>query len=234
MSTAGLVQPASTPSISANTMPVRARVESTTPGMSSGGTPGRRDSGSQRSPSGAATSTNGTLTRKTQRQSATSTSRPPTTGPRASPSPPTADQIPVALGRSSGGNSTASSDSAGGNTQAADTPISTRAAMRAPTDCAAAASTDATAKPTSPVTNTRRRPNRSASPLPTSSRPASETRNASITHCNSPMPASRSLEMSGSATFTIVMSIALMKIATQMTAEATPARVVVDLRRARR
>jgi hypothetical protein len=31
------------------------------------------------------------------------------------------------------------------------------------------------------------------------------------------MPASRSFDMSGSATFTIVMSIALMNIATQMT-----------------
>ena len=59
-STAGLVQPASTPSISANTMPVNARVESATPGRSSGGAPGRRDSGGQSGPSGAATSTNGT------------------------------------------------------------------------------------------------------------------------------------------------------------------------------
>src|SRR5918994_1249807 len=171
-STVGLVQPASTPSMSANTTPVSATVESATPGTSSGGAPGRRDSGSQRSPSGAASSTNGTLTRNTQRQPATSTSTPPTTGPRASPSPATADQTPKAFGRSSGGKSTASSDSAGGSTQAAAT---------------------------------------------TSSRPASETRNASSTHCSSPMPAPRSLDMSGSATLTIVMSIALMNIATQMT-----------------
>jgi hypothetical protein len=73
-STAGVVQPASTPSMSANTMPVSAKVESATPGRSSGGARGRRDSGSQRSPSGAASSTNGTLTRNTQRQPATSTS----------------------------------------------------------------------------------------------------------------------------------------------------------------
>src|SRR5919108_3157886 len=162
-STAGVVQPASTPSISANTIPVSATMESAAPGRSSGGAPGRRDSGSQRSPSGAANSTNGTFTRNTQRQPATSTSTPPTTGPRASPSPPTADQIPTAFGRSSGGNSTASSDSAGGNTQAAATPISTRAAITSPTVCEAAVSTDATAKPTNPNRNTRRRPNRSAS-----------------------------------------------------------------------
>ena len=49
-------------------------------------------------------------------------------------------------------------------------------------------------KPISPSRNTRRRPNRSARPLPTSSRPASETRNASSTHCSSPMPASRSFD----------------------------------------
>ena len=95
--------------------------------------------------------------------------------------------------------------------------MSTRAAITSPTVCDAAVSTDAAAKPTNPDTNTRRRPNRSASPLPTSNSPASETRNASSTHCNSPIPASRSLDMSGSATFTIVMSIALMNIATQMT-----------------
>src|SRR5215217_4258846 len=216
-STGGLAQPASTPSISATTIPVRATVESATPATSSGGTPGRRDSGSQRRPSGAANSTKGTLTRNTQRQPATSTSTPPTTGPRASPSPPTADQIPTAFGRSSGGNSTARSDSAGGSTQDAATPMSTRAAITSPTVCDAAVSTDAAAKPTNPDTNTRRRPNRSASPLPTSNSPASETRNASSTHCNSPIPASRSFDMSGSATFTIVMSITLMNIATQMT-----------------
>ena len=198
-------------------MPPSASVESATPGKSSGGTPGRRDSGSQRSPKKAASSTNGTLTRNTQRQSATSTSTPPTTGPSASPSPATADQIPAALARSSGGKSTTSKDSAGGITHAAATPISARAAISSPTVCAAAASTDVTAKPISPSTNTRRRPNRSASPLPTSNRPASETRNASSTHCNSPMPASSSFDMSGSATLTIVISIALMNIATQMT-----------------
>jgi hypothetical protein len=49
------------------------------PGTSSGGAPGRRDSGSQRSPSGAANSTKGTLTRNTQRQPARSTSTPPIT-----------------------------------------------------------------------------------------------------------------------------------------------------------
>ena len=50
-STGALVQPASTPSMRANTMPVRAMVESAAPGRSSGGAPGRRDSGSERNPS---------------------------------------------------------------------------------------------------------------------------------------------------------------------------------------
>jgi hypothetical protein len=95
--------------------------------------------------------------------------------------------------------------------------MSARAAITSPTVCDAAVSTDAAAKPTNPDRNTRRRPNRSASPLPTSNNPASETRNASSTHCSSPMPASRSFDMSGSATLTIVMSIALMNIAVQMT-----------------
>src|SRR5215213_5496065 len=132
MITAGLVHPASTPSMSVNTTPPSASVERATPGKSSGGTPGRRDSGSQRSPNGAASSTNGTLTRKTQRQPATSTSSPPTTGPRARPSPATPAQTPAAFDRSSGGKSTANSDSAGGSTQQAAIPISTRAAISSP------------------------------------------------------------------------------------------------------
>jgi hypothetical protein len=95
--------------------------------------------------------------------------------------------------------------------------MNARAAITSPTVCDAAVSKDAAPKPTKPNRKIRRRPNRSASPLPTSSRPASATRNASSTHCSSPMPASRSFEISGSATLTIVMSIALMSIATQMT-----------------
>ena len=68
-----------------------------------------------------------------------------------------------------------------------------------------------------PARNTRLRPKRSASPLPTNSSPASATRKASRTHWSSPIPAFRSSEMSGRATLTIVMSIALMNIAPHTT-----------------
>src|SRR5204862_4171788 len=125
--TSGLVQPASTPSISVKTIDARATIDSPAPTRSSGGAPGRVDSGSARSPSGTAAMANGTLTRKTDCQPTFGTRIPPMIGPADSPTPATDAQIASAPGRSSGVNITAISDSAGGSTQAADAPIRTRA-----------------------------------------------------------------------------------------------------------
>ena len=215
--TSGLPQPTSVPSISAKTMPPSAAIESATPSRSTGGVPGRVDSGSTLRPAGTTIAATGTLTRKTASHPTSCTSTPPSSGPITRPAPATAAHTPSACGRSAGGNITAISDSAGGRTQAAAAPISARAPISAIGDCASAQSTEAMPKPAMPARKTRLRPNRSASPLPRRSSPASATRNASITHWSSPTPAFRSSEMSGSATLTIVMSTALMNIAPQTT-----------------
>src|SRR3954449_2527674 len=112
--TPGLVQPASTPSIRVKTVDASATIERPAPTRSSGGAPGRVDSGSERSPSGTAAIANGTLTRNTDCQPTLGTSNPPRTGPADSPTPATDAQIATAPGLSSGVNITAMSDSAGG------------------------------------------------------------------------------------------------------------------------
>ena len=179
--------------------------------------PGRVDSGSTARPAGTTRIATGTFTRNTACQPTSFTSTPPSIGPSTSPTPATAAHTPSACGRSSGGNMTAISDSAGGSTHAAAAPISARAPISATGKGAIAHRHEATPKPAMPARNTRLRPKRSASPLPRSSSPASATRKASSTHWSSPIPALRSSEMSGSATLTIVMSIALMNIAPHTT-----------------
>jgi hypothetical protein len=159
----------------------------------------------------------GTLTRKTACQPTLGTSRPPSTGPSANPKPATVVHTASARGRSSGGNITATSDSAGGSTQAAAAPISTRAAINSPVVCDSAASTEVAPNPATPQRKTRRRPKRSAKPLPTSNIPPRQTRKPSIIHCSPPRRALRSREISGRPTLTIVESTALMNIAAQRT-----------------
>jgi hypothetical protein len=156
--TSGLVQPRSTPSIRVKTIDASATMDSATPTRSIGGAPGRVDSGSQRSPSGTAAMANGTLTRNTDCQPTLGTRMPPSTGPAERPMPATEAHTASAPGRSAGGNITAISDRAGGSTQAAEAPISTRAAISSPGVWARAASTDVIAKPVKPARKTRRRP----------------------------------------------------------------------------
>ena len=81
----------------AHTSAVRPTVESAKPGTSSGGAAGSLDSGTRKRPASSAPTTIGRLTRKTQLQSACSTSQPPLTGPIAMPMPATPAQIPIAL-----------------------------------------------------------------------------------------------------------------------------------------
>ena len=137
-------------------------MESTTPTRSIGGVPGRVDSGKTISPAGTTISATGTLTRKTASQPTSCTRTPPSTGPTTKPAPATAAHTPSACARSSGGNITAISDSAGGSTHAAAAPISTLAPIKAIGDGASAQRTDATPKAAMPARNIRLRPNRSA------------------------------------------------------------------------
>ena len=96
-----------------------------------GGVPGRVDSGSTFSPTGTTAQATGTLTRKTASHPIASTSTPPRIGPITRPTPATPAHTPSACARSSGGNITAISDSAGGSTHAAAAPISARAPISA-------------------------------------------------------------------------------------------------------
>ena len=82
------------------------------------------------------------------------------------------DQAPSASPRFSGGNAVESSVSVSGVTIAAPAPCSARAAISAPVVGASAAAADAKVKRARPMTNMRRRPNRSPSAAPVNSRTA--------------------------------------------------------------
>ena len=71
----------------------------------------------------------GTLIRNTISQSYVSTAQPPTRRPIGAPTPAIAAQIPMALPRSSGGNTTNTTDNVDGITKAAPKPIVARARM---------------------------------------------------------------------------------------------------------
>ena len=101
---------------------------------------------------------------------------PPTTGPSATPRPLTPDQMPSAIPRFSAGNAVLSSVSVSGATIAAPRPCTARAPISAPVLGASAAPADASVKIPRPMTNILRRPKRSPSAAPVSSR----TANASV------------------------------------------------------
>ena len=147
-----------------------ASVSSAAPARS-GSRPSRsgRASGSSRAPATRPTAPTGTLTRNTQRQSA-STSSPPITGPRPAAMPPIAAQLRMACGRRSGAVLTSSSASEVGIRAAAPAACRARAATSQPTPGATAHSTEATVKAARPRRKPRRCPYRSASrPATTSS-----------------------------------------------------------------
>ncbi len=119
-----------------------APIDSAAPGRSSRASDGSRLSGTNRTPSPRATSTIGTLSRKTALQSKFSINNPPTTGPSPIPSPETPAQIVIAFARSEGGKTLAMTDSVDGMIRAPPTPIPTRTAMRCVTSVASGASSD--------------------------------------------------------------------------------------------
>ena len=155
------------------------------------------------------------LTKKIHRQPAHSVRTPPTSGPIATAAPVVAPQIPNAVPRSRPWNAFASSASDTANMTPPPTPCTARAAMSTPASFAIPQPNDATVNSTRPIVNTSRRPKRSASDPAASTVVASVSAYASTTHCNCAKLASRSRWMSGSATFTTVMSSNNMKIAVQ-------------------
>jgi hypothetical protein len=100
------------------------------------------------------------------------TTAPPITGPRATPSPLMPDQMPSATPRRPAGKASDSRVRVSGVTRAPPAPWSARAATRAPMLGARAAAAEPTVKMARPRLNMRRRPKRSPSAAPVSSRTA--------------------------------------------------------------
>src|SRR4051795_6472762 len=141
------------------------------------------------------------------RQSKASSSHPPTIGPSAIAAPVVAPHRPIASARSCRSVKTCvSSDSVAGNTIAAPTPMTARAAISwpgLPVNPPARLARPKTARPTSSMPL---RPNLSER-LPKASTDAANSRlNASTTHCSWALEASSSRTRVGSATLTIVVS----------------------------
>ena len=119
----------------------------------------------------------GTLMRKIQPQWRCWLIRPPSAGPAARASAPTAAQMPIAVVRSlTLLNVAMMMASVAGSSSAAPTPWMARLAMSTPPLPASPAASEESVKTARPTRNTRRRPYTSASRPPTSSSPASVSR----------------------------------------------------------
>ena len=112
------------------------------------------------------------MIQKIQCQEMPSTTAPPTTGPSATPRPEIPDQAPSARPRFSTGTAALSSVSVSGRTIAAPRPWAARAATSASVDGASAAAALDSVNSPMPMPNMRRRPKRSPSAAPVSSRTA--------------------------------------------------------------
>ena len=162
--TVALVQPSALARTRPYTTPNRPAPASASPGGRADG--GAGDSFSRRAASGTSTSPIGTLSQKIQCQEMPSTTAPPITGPRATPSPLMPDQAPIARPRFSLGNASLSSVSVSGVTIAAPAPWKARAPTSVAVLGATAAAADASVKSARPAMNIRRRPKRSPSAAP--------------------------------------------------------------------
>ena len=100
----------------------------------------------------------GTLTQKIQCHESASVSRPPATGPSATPKPEMADQMPSAAPRRSAGKAAVIIVSVSGMITAPPMPSIARAAISVPAFGASAPAADETVKRMTPAVKTRRRP----------------------------------------------------------------------------
>ena len=114
----------------------------------------------------------GTLIQKIQCQSRPVTTAPPSTGPAPTASPMMPPHAPIAAPRLWAGKASQISVSVSGVTIAAPAPWNARARMRNPTSGDSADPAEAAVKSDKPTTNIRRRPKRSPSAAPVSSRQA--------------------------------------------------------------
>ena len=129
------------------------------------------------------------------------------------------DHAPMARPRLAGGNASESSVSVSGVTIAAPAPWMARAAIRASVPGASAAAALASVKIERPTRNMRRRPKRSPSAAPESSRTANESVYALTVHSRSCTPPPRLARIDGSAVVTTRLSSTTMKSATETIAK---------------
>jgi hypothetical protein len=163
----------------------------------------------------------GTLTKKIHSHPAYFVRIPPNNTPAAAPLPPIAPQMPSALFRSEpSSNVVVMIDSVAGETIAAPTPCTARAAMRTPIELARPQTSDAAEKTATPIMNSRRRPSRSAARPPSRRKPPNVIVYAIRTHCNVLSDTWSEFLIDGSATLTIETSRIVMKNATQTSASA--------------
>ncbi len=169
--TCGLPQPRLVTRMSAHTTPSAAPVASTRPSGSS-------RAGARVVPlslvtiSGTKTMPSGTFSQKIHGHAMPCATAPPTTGPAATASPVTAVKMPMAQARRCGGNPADSSANARGRTRAPPAPCTALAAIRAPALGATAHAAEAAVNNPMPTASIRRRPSRSPSAAPGSSRTA--------------------------------------------------------------
>jgi hypothetical protein len=141
------------------------------------------------------------------RQSKAWSSQPPTIGPSAIAAPVIAPHKPIACARSRRSvNTFVKSESVDGNTIAAPTPITARAAISAPALSVSPPARLARPKTDSPASSIPLRPNRSDKLPTTSTDPANSKLKASTTHCSCELDACSWRTSVGSATLTIVVS----------------------------
>ena len=127
-------------------------------------------------------------------------------GPTAAAIPPRPDQAPIAGARSSRTNAPWIIARLPGVSRPPPMPCSSRATTRVSAVGAIPHSSEAIANHTVPITNSRRRPNRSPSEPPSRISEASNSRYPLLIHCSSAKEASRSSPMVRSATLTTVPS----------------------------
>ena len=97
---------------------------------------GLRDSGTRTNTAAAPSTVTGTLIRKTEPHQKWASSRPPSTGPMATPMPTAEAQMPMARARSCGSKTLEMMDRVCGMTAAPPRPIAARAAMSWSGECA--------------------------------------------------------------------------------------------------
>ena len=142
----------------------------------------------------------GTLTKKNQRHDSAWVKKPPTNGPIAEPTPPTAPRMPIPTERCSAGKALLTIDSPSANSIADPTPWTARAATSCHSAWARPQAIEAAPNSASPASITRRRPKRSPRRPTATSGPAMPSMKAFTVQASEVVELCRSRPIDGNAT----------------------------------